>query len=121
MPTIDAQVHAYERNHPGRPWAGVLHGPAEVTGEQMVAAMDAVGVDGAVLVSPFTMYGYDASYALEVYRPGGTVRRPAHAADPGGVRQRGGENQRRLHAVARPVPLPGPLGAAGAHLRRLRP
>jgi predicted TIM-barrel fold metal-dependent hydrolase len=33
----------------------------------MVAAMDAVGVDGAVLVSPFSMYRYDASYALEVY------------------------------------------------------
>jgi len=67
MPTLDSQVHAYERNHPGRPWAGVLHGPAEVTGDQMVAAMDALGVDGAVLVSPFAMYRYDASYALQVY------------------------------------------------------
>jgi L-fuconolactonase len=68
MIMIDAQVHAYERNHPGRPWAGVLTGPAEVTGDDMVAAMDAVGVAGAVLVSPFTMYGYDASYALAVHR-----------------------------------------------------
>jgi len=67
MPTLDSQVHAYERNHPGRPWAGVLHGPAEVTGDQMVAAMDAVGVDGAVLVSPFSMYRYDSPYAQEVY------------------------------------------------------
>jgi L-fuconolactonase len=67
MPIIDSQVHAYERNHPGRPWRAVLHGPPEVTGDQMVAAMDDVGVDGALLVSPFTMYGYDASYALEVY------------------------------------------------------
>jgi L-fuconolactonase len=67
MPTLDSQVHAYERNHPGRPWAGILYGPAEVTGDQMVAAMDAVGVDGAVLVSPFSMYRYDASYALTVY------------------------------------------------------
>ena len=67
MLTIDAQVHAYERNHPGRPWVGTLAGPAEVTGDQMVAAMDAVGVDGAILVSPFSMYRYDASYALEVY------------------------------------------------------
>jgi len=33
----------------------------------MVAAMDAVGVDGAILVSPFSMYRYDASYALEVF------------------------------------------------------
>src|SRR3954464_1116748 len=67
MLTIDAQVHAYERNHPGRPWVGTLAGPAEVTGDQMVAAMDAFGVDGAILVSPFSMYRYDASYALEVY------------------------------------------------------
>ena len=67
MLTLDAQVHAYERNHPGRPWVGTLYGPAEVTGDQMVAAMGAVGVDGAILVSPFSMYRYDANYALEVY------------------------------------------------------
>ena len=66
MVTIDSQVHTYERNHPGRPWAGVLHGPAEVTGSDMVAAMDAVGIDGALLVSPFAMYRFDASYAVEV-------------------------------------------------------
>jgi hypothetical protein len=67
MLTIDAQVHAYERNHPGRPWIGTVYGPTEVTGDQMVAAMDAVGVDGAILVSPFSMYRYDAGYALEVF------------------------------------------------------
>jgi predicted TIM-barrel fold metal-dependent hydrolase len=44
-----------------------LQGPDEVTGDDMVVAMDAVGVDGALLVSPFSMYRYDASYALEVY------------------------------------------------------
>ena len=44
----------------------MLHGPAEVTGDQMVAAMDEVGVDDAILVSPYTQYRYDASYALEV-------------------------------------------------------
>jgi predicted TIM-barrel fold metal-dependent hydrolase len=65
--TIDSQVHAYERNHPGRPWAGTLAGPAAVTGDDMVAAMDAVGVDGALLVSPYSMYRYDASYAQEVH------------------------------------------------------
>src|ERR1700681_3925091 len=64
---VRRSVHAYERNHPGRPWVGTLYGPAEGTGDQMVAAMDAVGVDGAVLVSPFSMYRYDASYAKEVY------------------------------------------------------
>src|SRR6201997_2918422 len=67
MPVIDVQVHCYERDHPGRPWASVLQGPPEVTGDQMVAAMDEVGVDGALLVSPFAMYRYNASYALEVY------------------------------------------------------
>jgi len=66
MSTIDAQVHCYERNHPGRPWTAVLAGPPEVTGEDMVKAMDAVGVDGALLVSVWTMYRWDASYAVAV-------------------------------------------------------
>jgi predicted TIM-barrel fold metal-dependent hydrolase len=85
MPIIDAQLHAYERNHPGRPWHGVLAGPDEVTGDQTVAAMDAVGVDGAILVSAFTMYRYDASYALEVKKrhPGRfAVVKPVDPADP---------------------------------------
>jgi predicted TIM-barrel fold metal-dependent hydrolase len=86
MPIIDSQVHAYERNHPGRPWVGTLVGPEEMTGDQMAAAMDEVGVDAAVLVSPFSMYGYDPSYALEV---GGKhpsrfcLVRPVDANDPG--------------------------------------
>jgi predicted TIM-barrel fold metal-dependent hydrolase len=82
MPTFDSQVHAYERNHPGRPWVGSLYGPAEVTGNQMVAAMDTVGVDGAVLVSPFSMYRYDASYALEVYGAHPTRFRLVKPVDP---------------------------------------
>ena len=65
--TIDSQVHAYERNSSERPWHGTLAGPDEVTGDDMVAAMDAVGVNGALLVSPYSMYRFDASYALEVY------------------------------------------------------
>jgi predicted TIM-barrel fold metal-dependent hydrolase len=85
MLTIDAQVHAYERDHPGRPWAAVLHGPPEVTGAQLVKAMDDVGVDGAILVSVWTMYRYDASYALSVYEqfPGrfGLVK-PVDPNDP---------------------------------------
>jgi predicted TIM-barrel fold metal-dependent hydrolase len=86
MVTIDAQVHAYERDHPGRPWAAVLRGPPEVTGDQMVAAMDGVGVDGALLVSPFTMYRYDASYAIAVHaaHPGRfRLIKPVDPADPG--------------------------------------
>jgi L-fuconolactonase len=86
MLTIDVQVHAYERNHPGRPWVGTLHGPAEVTGDQMVAAMDAVGVDGALLVSPFSMYRYDASYAIAVHAAHPTrfrLIKPVDTTDPG--------------------------------------
>jgi predicted TIM-barrel fold metal-dependent hydrolase len=85
MRTIDAQVHAYERDHPGRPWAAVLHGPPEVTGDDMVAAMDAVGVDGALLISPFTMYRYDASYAIEVrnrYPDRFALIKPVDPSDP---------------------------------------
>ncbi len=85
MLTIDSQVHTYERNHPGRPWAGFLHGPDEATGDGMVAAMDAVGVDGALLVSPFAMYRFDASYALEVYAKHPTrfgLIKPVNPADP---------------------------------------
>lgn len=63
---IDAQVHAYEANTPRRPWHKVPNWPAHVTGDEMVLAMDKVGVDGAIFVSPFTMYRYDASYAIEV-------------------------------------------------------
>ena len=66
-PVIDCQVHAYARNTPERPWHGHLEGPEEMTGDQMVAAMDAVGVDGAILISPYSLYHYDASYALQVY------------------------------------------------------
>ena len=85
MPVIDAQVHAHEHNHPGRPWHAVLTGPSEVTGDQMVVAMDAAGVDGAILVSPFTMYRYDATYALEVRkRHSGrfALIKPVDPADP---------------------------------------
>jgi len=67
MAIIDAQVHVYERNHPGRPWVGHLHGPDEVTGDDMVAAMDRVGVDGALLVSAWSLYRFDPSYAIEVH------------------------------------------------------
>ena len=68
MPTIDVQVHCYERNHPGRPWHAVLAGPPEVTAADMIKAMDSVGVDGALLVSVHTMYRWDASYAVAVQK-----------------------------------------------------
>jgi L-fuconolactonase len=36
-PTIDSQVHAYERNRPERPWSGFLPGSDKVTGDDMRA------------------------------------------------------------------------------------
>jgi predicted TIM-barrel fold metal-dependent hydrolase len=68
MPIIDSQVHAYEANTPKRPWNSVPNWPDHVTGDEMVAAMDNVGVDGAIFISAFSLYQYDASYAVEVQR-----------------------------------------------------
>jgi L-fuconolactonase len=76
---IDAQVHVWETNHAARPWAtdprqaiaGLIPGtPAwrdmePVSDAGLLAAMDAEGVDGAVLVTSATHYGFDNSYALE--------------------------------------------------------
>ena len=82
---IDSQVHAYEANTAKRPWDTVPNWPDHVTGDEMVAAMDKVGVDGAILVSPFSMYRYDASYAMEVQRahPGRlAIIKPVDPDDP---------------------------------------
>lgn len=68
MPIIDSQVHAYEANTPKRPWHHVPNWPDHVTGDEMVAAMDKVGVDGAIFISAHSLYKYDASYAVEVQR-----------------------------------------------------
>jgi predicted TIM-barrel fold metal-dependent hydrolase len=68
MAIIDSQVHVYEANTPKRPWHRVPNWPDHVTGDEMVAAMDKVGVDGAIFISSFSMYQYDASYAVEVQR-----------------------------------------------------
>ena len=68
MTIIDSQVHAYEANTPKRPWHTVPNWPDHVTGDEMVAAMNKVGVDGAIFISAFSMYRYDASYAVEVAR-----------------------------------------------------
>src|SRR6202045_1737770 len=68
MTIIDAQVQAYAANTPERPWHSVPNWPPHVTGDEMVAAMDKVGVDGAIYISPFSMYPYDASYAVGVQK-----------------------------------------------------
>jgi L-fuconolactonase len=67
MAVIDSQVHLYEPNHASRPWAQNIAGPAHVTGEEQVAEMDRLGIDGAIVVSTYQTYRYDASYAQEVY------------------------------------------------------
>ncbi|MEE2745616.1 MAG: amidohydrolase family protein [Pseudomonadota bacterium] len=82
MRLIDAQVHAYERNHSKRPWVDELVGPDEVTGDTLVREMESVGVDGAILVSPWTMYRYDASYAKSVYEKFPTKFRLVKPVDP---------------------------------------
>ena len=53
MTIIDSQVHAYEANTSKRPWHSVPNWPDHVTGDEMVAAMDKVGVDGAIFISAF--------------------------------------------------------------------
>jgi len=85
MPIIDSQVHAYEANTPKRPWHGVPNWPPHVTGDEMVAAMDKVGVDGAIFISAFSLYQYDASYAVEVQRKHPkrfALIKPVDPADP---------------------------------------
>ena len=55
MDITDSQVHLWMRNTPDRPWLigseQFAHGP-EMTGEQMIAKMDAAGVDRAIVVPP---------------------------------------------------------------------
>ena len=85
MTIIDSQVHAYEANTPKRPWHNVPNWPPHVTGEEMVAAMDKVGVDGAIFISAFSLYQYDASYAVEVQKkhPGRmAIVKPVDPDDP---------------------------------------
>ena len=82
---IDSQVHCYEANTPKRPWISVPNWPASATGDEMVAAMDKVGVDGAIYIAAFSMYGYDASYAVDVGRDHGNrlaLVKPVDPKDP---------------------------------------
>ena len=82
---IDSQIHAYEANTPRRPWHSVPNWPPSATGDEQVAAMDKLGIDGAIFISSFSMYQYDASYAVEVQKkhPGrfGIVK-PVNPDDP---------------------------------------
>jgi L-fuconolactonase len=82
---IDSQVHAYDHNHPGRPWLNKMYGPPSATGDEMVSAMARAGVRGAILVSSYTLYGYDPSYAVECHQkhPGKfALVAPVDSTDP---------------------------------------
>ncbi len=85
MAIIDAQIHAYEANTPKRPWHNVPNWPPSATGDEQVAAMDKLGIDGAIFISSFSMYQYDASYAVEVQKkhPGRfAIVKPVNPDDP---------------------------------------
>src|SRR5215470_9789040 len=82
MTIIDAQVHAYAANTPERPWYRVPNWPPHVTGDEMVAAMNKVGVDGAIFISPFSMYQYDGSYAVSVQPAHPDKLAPVNPDDP---------------------------------------
>jgi len=85
MAIIDSQIHAYEANTPKRPWKTVPDSPPSATGDEHVAAMDKLGVDGAIFVSSFSMYEYDSSYAVEVQKkhPGRlALVKPVNHEDP---------------------------------------
>lgn len=82
---IDSQVHAYAANTPKRPWKSMPNWPPSATGDETVAAMDRLGIDGAIFISAFSIYGYDASYAVEVQRkhPGRfALVKPVNPDDP---------------------------------------
>jgi predicted TIM-barrel fold metal-dependent hydrolase len=66
--TTDAQIHVWEVDRPDRPWPREQRGtpqlPNGFSAEQAIAAMDAAGVDRAVLVPP-SWIGENNATALE--------------------------------------------------------
>jgi predicted TIM-barrel fold metal-dependent hydrolase len=68
MLVTDAQIHLWELERPDRPWPkdgrSTPHRPDGFTAEQMLAEMDAAGVDRAVIVPP-SWIGESNEYALE--------------------------------------------------------
>lgn len=107
MTIIDAQVHAYEANTPERPWqlspgAPTYHFHDHVTGDELVEAMDRVGVAGAILVSPISMYRYDASYAMEVQK--------AYPGRFGIVKPVDSEDRAAVDVIAEWKRVPGAVG-----------
>ena len=127
MAIIDSQVHVYEANTPKRPWHTVPNWPDHVTGDEMVAAMDAVGVDGAIFISAFSMYRYDASYAVEVQRahPGRfALVKPVDPDDPAVVdviadwKRTPGTVGIRIMMTRKPGAIPATAASAGSCAQR---
>ena len=80
MAIIDAQLHIWELDHPGRPWdrprleifledaarGGLTFDVSKImTAEAVLERMAAVGVDAAVLITFGAFYPVDNSYVLE--------------------------------------------------------
>jgi predicted TIM-barrel fold metal-dependent hydrolase len=69
MLVTDAQVHLWEAERPERPWpkpqARPPHRPNGFSAEEMLAEMDAAGVDRAIIVPP-TWAGESNDWALEM-------------------------------------------------------
>lgn len=69
MKVTDAQVHLWEAERPERPWpkpqARPPHRPNGFSAEEMLAEMDAAGVDRAIIVPP-TWAGESNDWALEM-------------------------------------------------------
>jgi hypothetical protein len=105
------RFHAYERNHPGRPWTDTLYGSPEVAGDQMVAAMDVLGVDGAILASPSACIATTGQlHQLSCGSPQPVqLVKPADPTDPA------------INRVPWVKRLPGSIGAAVAPGQRAHP
>jgi L-fuconolactonase len=97
-PVVDAQVHVWLPEGPGRPWppggaerARSMHRHEPISGETLLAEMKEAGVDRAVLVPPF-FEGYRNDYAVacateapEAFRV--MARVDLRTGDPGPVRE----------------------------------
>src|SRR5712691_5631662 len=71
MMITDAQVHIWELSRPDRPWlpgatssGGTVLKPNGFSAEDMMAEMDAAGVDRAIIVPP-AVVGFNNATALE--------------------------------------------------------
>jgi predicted TIM-barrel fold metal-dependent hydrolase len=103
LEVIDAQLHCWEADNPHRPWRADYgtRDPVEaanrahqsehpITYGDLIARMDATGVDGALLVTP-AVYGADNTYTLEA-----AARHPGRFAVVGRVDPEAPDIEERL-------------------------